>query len=310
MAFEALLYFSVRQISWTAASFEPASLIADFTDFEPTKLDREWTCGQTAVPQPGIGEAVITSITGDPTGFGTLRTELIANSTGNASPRIAPGAVLRVYTEQLGPDAGITATFDDAGRLPPNLAGTEVLFNGVPAPVLYTSAFQVNVQAPYELEPGTTAVMQVRYNGVPSNRLPLEVVEAAPDLFRDVTTQVATALNADGSVHAANNPAAAGGIIVLYAVGGGRTVPSGTTGSPAPAPHAGLQQPVSVTVGGQEAEVLFAGLVPGFVDLVQINVRLPALAVSGSRRAFPVVLRIGAQTTRSQVLVWIDPASQ
>jgi uncharacterized protein (TIGR03437 family) len=37
-------------------------------------------------------------------------------------------------------------------------------------------------------------------------------------------------------------------------------------------------QPITATIGGQPATVSFAGLTPGFVGLVQVNLVVPALA--------------------------------
>ena len=46
-----------------------------------------------------------------------------------------------------------------------------------------------------------------------------------------------------------------------------------------------------VSIGSAAADVLFAGLAPGFIGLYQVNVRLPASAPSGD--AVGVSLRIG-----------------
>ena len=46
-----------------------------------------------------------------------------------------------------------------------------------------------------------------------------------------------------------------------------------------------------VSIGGAAADVLFAGLAPGFIGLYQVNVRVPAGAPSGN--AVGVSLRIG-----------------
>jgi uncharacterized protein (TIGR03437 family) len=54
------------------------------------------------------------------------------------------------------------------------------------------------------------------------------------------------------------------------------------------------------------ADVLFAGNAPGFVGLVQVNVRVPdGLAMAGSQRA-PVVLTVGNQSSRPEVTIWVQ----
>lgn len=303
--FDTFTYFATRGISWTAASFQPGSLVADFDDYQPTTLDRLWTCGAAANPQPGMGEIVTLSTTGDSFGFGALRTEQIANSAGGPASPVAPGALVTIYAEQLGPIVGIAARFGADGKLPVNLGGTEVWFDGVPAPILYADAFQINVQAPYNLQSGRTTSMQAFFHRIPSNRLAVEVVEAAPEIFSDLGTHYVIALNEDGSRNGPTSAANPGGIVVLFASGGGQTSPTGLTGAAALSPHPKLTLPVSVTVGGEPAEVLFAGEVPGFVGLVQVNARLAvSTAPAGSPRPVPVGIQIGSRSNRNPVLLW------
>ena len=64
----------------------------------------------------------------------------------------------------------------------------------------------------------------------------------------------------------------------------------------------GLGEPSArptVTLGGRDAEVLFAGPTPSFPGLDQINIRVPAGLAAGSQ---PLVVRIGSVTS-NEVLV-------
>jgi uncharacterized protein (TIGR03437 family) len=86
------------------------------------------------------------------------------------------------------------------------------------------------------------------------------------------------AQKADGSVVSISNAANPGDVLVFYAVGLGRTTPPATTGEPAP-----LDQLYTVDASawrinfnGFSSPVVFAGMVPGFVGLYQLNVVVPA----------------------------------
>jgi uncharacterized protein (TIGR03437 family) len=288
LLFETLYYFDRRQISWTAASMEPGSLVRDFIEFEPTTFDRTVACGAGAPPEVGIGQAIIVWITGDPRGFGTLRADFILNAASGLPGPVAPGELVTIYAEQLGPPEGISAKLDTDGKPPLELAGTRVLFDGAPVTVLATGPFEILVQAPYSIEPGRRIVVQAFYRHVPSNRVEVEVVEAAPELFQELPSRIVMATNEDGSRNGSGNPALGGTIVVLYGTGGGRTF-----------------QPIEVEVDGRTAEVLFAGEAAGFVGLMQINARLPASA-GGPRRPAPVTVRVGGRANRNPVSVWIE----
>lgn len=53
--------------------------------------------------------------------------------------------------------------------------------------------------------------------------------------------------------------------------------------------------PVSVTIGGQEAQVIFAGLAPGFAGLYQVNAIVPP-GINASNEA-PVSLTVAGQAS-------------
>ena len=59
-----------------------------------------------------------------------------------------------------------------------------------------------------------------------------------------------------------------------------------------------MQTPV-VTIGGQNAQVLFSGLAPTVVGLYQLNVVVPA-GVSGTA---PVVINIGGASSKPSNIV-------
>ncbi|MGH6961283.1 MAG: cellulase family glycosylhydrolase, partial [Dongiaceae bacterium] len=158
--FNGLSLFDLRLVSWTAASFEPGSLISDAADFSPTTLDSPWTCGVRLNPQPGMGEGLILWLTGDPTGFGVLRALAIGNAAGGPAGPVAPGEIIAIYAEQLGPENPALASFDASGRLPVSLGDTQIYFDGVAAPIFFSGAFQINVQVPHFVAGARTTTIQ------------------------------------------------------------------------------------------------------------------------------------------------------
>ncbi len=92
--------------------------------------------------------------------------------------------------------------------------------------------------------------------------------------------------------------------MLLYATGEGQTSPGGVDGklavTPLPAPIA----PVTVTIDGIDAPVLYAGGAPGLVaGLIQINVQIPPGVQSGAR---PVVVQFGRLQSQPGVTVAIQ----
>jgi uncharacterized protein (TIGR03437 family) len=86
--------------------------------------------------------------------------------------------------------------------------------------------------------------------------------------------------------------AAAGDILVIYALGLGATDPAQTVGVPA----SGIAQTAvaaTVTIGGVTvipADLLYAGASPAFIGLYQVNLRVPAGVPSGNQ---PIVIKVG-----------------
>jgi uncharacterized protein (TIGR03437 family) len=217
-----------------------------------------------------------------------------ASWTGSA---IAPGELVVLGGTMLGPSTGVAGTVDPStGKMVSQLAGTTVLFNGVAAPLLYTSATQVNAIVPYETAGCTQATLQVQYQGVLSSSLTLPCATAAPGIFTFNASGAgpAAAANQDGTFNGPSSPAAKGSYVTLYFTGGGQTNPPGVTGSiTGTSTLKWLIQNTTVTVGGVAATVAFDGAAPTFVDgVLQLNIQLSASTPSGT--ALPVVLTIGS----------------
>jgi uncharacterized protein (TIGR03437 family) len=102
----------------------------------------------------------------------------------------------------------------------------------------------------------------------------------------------AAAVNQDNSLNTGGTPAKVGDVIVLFATGEGQTAPGGVDGKPAtvPLPHPNLS--VSVTIGGQNALIQYAGGAPGEIaGLMQINAVVPSGIQTNS--TVPVAVQVG-----------------
>ena len=62
----------------------------------------------------------------------------------------SPGALVTLFGSRMGPLQGVNFQLEN-GIVPTELAGTRVLVNGAPVPILYSSYWQVNVVLPYSL---------------------------------------------------------------------------------------------------------------------------------------------------------------
>jgi uncharacterized protein (TIGR03437 family) len=130
------------------------------------------------------------------------------------------------------------------------------------------------------------------------------VSEAAPGIFSlDSSGRGPGAiLNQDGSLNGTLNPAAPGSVIVFYATGEGLTDPPSEDGKVAGTVLPKPVLPVTVKIGGVEAEVIYAGAAPGLTaGVMQVNARVPAdLAQLG---AVGIELIVGERSSGTSVVV-------
>lgn len=181
---------------------------------------------------------------------------------------VAPGEILTIFGAGIGPAQGANGTFDSTGLLTTQVGGTEVRFDNIPAPVLYAQQDQINLQVPYAVAGRARTQMEIRYNGKAVATVALAVTEAAPALFP-------VAANQDGSPNSASEPAPRGTILTFYGTGEGLTDGPNVGGRMAELPYPRPLLPVTVSVAGLTAEILYAGSAPGLVGIFQLNARVP-----------------------------------
>jgi uncharacterized protein (TIGR03437 family) len=234
----------------------------------------------------------------DPTPTPTFLTSAIVNGASFEALPLSPGGIFSIFGEDLAPAEGFGFFDLLSGGLVELLRGVTVLVDNRPAPLFYVSRGQINAQAPAELQPGSfVSVRVLREDVISANRL-APVAVSAPGVFVHPESTQIVALNEDGTLNSVANPADRGSALTLYLTGAGAFAPHLAAGQPAPLPppfHL-VAAGVEATIDDLPAVVEFAGAAPGFVGLVQINVRIPTSASSGDN----IVLRVLGGGSASQ----------
>jgi uncharacterized protein (TIGR03437 family) len=234
-----------------------------------------------------------------------LKISTITNSGTGLQGPIAPGELFTIKGTNLGPASGISFSVNSAGGVNPSLAGTQVMVGAVAAPILYSSATQINAIAPYEISGQSQVTVQVQYQGSAATQA-VQVTNSSPGAFtlNASGSGPVVAANQDYSINGPSNPAAKGSYVTIYFTGGGQTNPAGVTGSVTGSVLKWLTQPISVTVGNQPATVSFDGSAPSFADGVdQLNIQLSPSTPSGPQ---PVIITIGGVASPSSVTLAVQ----
>lgn len=213
---------------------------------------------------------------------------------------LAPGEIIGIYGMDLGPGTAVAGGFTN-GSLPLELGGTEVLINGIRAPLLRAGSGQVNAIVPFELSRSLTATVQVIANGSPTNIARLPVLTAEPAILAG-PSGLALALNQDGSINSQQNPAQLGTVVAIFLNGAGLQTPAPADGTlaqrgPLAAATVAVQAPVPDSYGlpyWQDTAVLYAGAAPGEVaGLMQVNFRLPSVQAPFQNGQMTIVAVVG-----------------
>jgi uncharacterized protein (TIGR03437 family) len=196
------------------------------------------------------------------------------NAASYVATGIVPGEIVSLFGYGIGPATGVSAT---GSVLPNDLAGVQVSFDGLAAPLFYVQSGQINAQVPWELAGQTSATVQISWPGVAPIGTPVMVTPSLPGVFYIV--------NSDGSFNSPSNPARPGDYVSVYGTGGGSMSPPGVTGNSWPlAPLSSLTQSVSAGVGGEAALALYSGSAPTLESgFFQINLQLPSDLTAGAQ---------------------------
>ncbi len=179
----------------------------------------------------------------------------------------APGVLLRLSGDALASAESSAALLD---RWPLHLEASCLCLGGRPAPLGWVAPDIVTAQAPWDVKPGDEVAMWFR-SGRAANPMMVSIRKYAPGIFSDAVVRAGTTCQASEE-----NGVRPGEVLEVYATGLG----SGTA-----------SDSVEASVNGASAEVLYAGLLPSFAGLNQVNLRV-GTATPPSPSA-GLVLRIG-----------------
>ena len=197
-------------------------------------------------------------------------------------PGLAPGGVASAFLRGTLGANGISAA--NTLPLPRTLSDVQVLVNGREAPLYAVAkendAEQVNFQVPFETAAGL-ATVTVRSGRVPAELGQVPVLAVAPAIFSSNGAAIVVR-HSDNTLITPDRPLVAGELAYFYATGLGAVENRPETGAAAPTTVlARTTTRATVSLGGVNCEVLFAGAAPGLVGVYQVNIRVPTGIAAG-----------------------------
>jgi uncharacterized protein (TIGR03437 family) len=231
---------------------------------------------------------------------------VVSTATYTPNGAVSPGMIVAIF------GANLTAAGQLYGAsslpLPRQLGGTSVTIGGELLPLIVVTPGQINAIMPFDLPVNTTLPLVVMRDNSISAPQPVSLTADEPGVFTISQNGSGTGIvvigHPDGTqVHAGNgNAAAAGDSLVIYGTGFGAVNPRAVAGAPAPLlPLAQTDDPVTVTIGGVNAPVSFAGPTPDATGLYQVNVTVPSGVTPSS--AVPVIMTQGGVKSPAAVTI-------
>jgi uncharacterized protein (TIGR03437 family) len=205
----------------------------------------------------------------------------VVSAGGTAPPSV--GSLMTAYGANL---SALELSLAPSLPLPTQLGGIELLANLERMPLQAVTPWQINAQLSGARFPEGIS-FQVRSGSVYSpgasgqiratapEAIPMTAV-SQPGLLLAAAVYPGTKTLADSA-----RPAAAGDVLEIYSLGLGATDPVVEAGAASPAPPAHARVMPRLQIGGRDAELSFAGLVPGLAGVYQVNAKVPAGLTAG-----------------------------
>lgn len=267
------------------------------TNFPASQGAYQAKYGGTDIAAAPLGDVIIARFGGAAVSAPVPSIAGFANAASYVGGSVAPGEAVYIAGSLIGPANLAGAELNSTGQVSSLVAGTQFLFDGVAAPIVYVSSTQSVVIVPYEVAGKTSAQLVAIFNNAMSAPVTVPVTPSLPGIFSAEASGSgpAVVINPDGTLNSVGNPAARGSSIAFFVTGEGQTTPAGIDGSVT----ASIIQPVlpvSVSFGGVSTTAFqFLGEAPGEVaGVLQINVTIPSNAAAG---VVPLTVTIGTATS-------------
>ena len=227
---------------------------------------------------------------------------IAGSASSGISSTVCARELISIYGFNLGPSGGLGAQITN-NVIANSLGGVQVLFNGVPAALLYAGPTQINAIVPSAMAGFATVTVQIVTPSGAIDGPVLTVVPTLPQVFTDATG-FALALNQDGTVNSPTNRAQPDSIVTVWMTGGGAfpgTPDDVITTSLAPNVYPILVLTGHAGLGLSQLPVLYGGDAPGLPSgVTQVNFQLPPTAAANG---FPLDIQVGTLVTSFSIQV-------
>lgn len=231
----------------------------------------------------------------------------LTNAASYRNDAVSPGEIVVLFGATFGPESLAINQADSKGKLPGLFSDTRLLFDGVAAPILYTRVGQMGAVVPFSVAGNAITQVQYEYQGVRSNSVAVNVGPTRPGLFTlNSSGQGAGAiLDTSYRIVSQANPVHAGDFILVYATGGGISMPQSVDGQIAVVPpFPQVSATVTASIGAVDCPVFYAGGAYGLVaGALQINVQVANGVPAGEQQ---ISIKVGDVASQSGVTVWVQ----
>jgi uncharacterized protein (TIGR03437 family) len=232
----------------------------------------------------------------------TLSIQGIVNAASLRPGPISPGGMITLIGAGLGPRAAEFLQTDANNMIRKNLAGMQVSFQGILSPVIFSSMNRASVLVPYAVAALSSVTVQLQYNNFASEPITLTVAPSNVGVFTMNSSGVgqATVVNQNSTLNSTDNGATVGSLITIYATGLGLPDQPGIDGRIAMGISARPSLPITVTIGGSPAEIVYAGEAPAMAGVFSIVARVPSDLAAGSHA---LTVTAGASASQPDITV-------